>query len=156
MSTRRQQQAMFRDFDTGPGEPLAILPAQLSGGTRWDADTSGPRALMLAVLDDAIRCIARRRRDGELQRRSLAAQAEAWMRRDSWEWPFSFVNICSVLGLDADAVRSRLLIGARRARHAGSTGIRRRATRARPMPKRTIAPRVRTSARITIGAPTRP
>ena len=41
---------MTSEFELTPCEPEAVLPAQVSGGVRWDAETSGPRALMLAVL----------------------------------------------------------------------------------------------------------
>jgi hypothetical protein len=87
-------------------EPMVVLPAQMSRGMRWDGDTSGPRALMLAVLEDAVRCIERGRRRGHFHARRLAVEANAWMRSDQRGWPFSFVNICEVLGFDADAVRA--------------------------------------------------
>jgi len=60
---------------------------------------AGERALMRAVLEDAIRCLV-----GELgprhQRGALAAGAR---------WPFSFENVCDGLGLDAANLRCRLL-----------------------------------------------
>jgi hypothetical protein len=90
-------------------EPSAVLPAQSSAGVRWDGDTSGPRALMLAVLEDAVRCIEEGHHGRRFHARRLAAEAEAWVRSDRTSWPFSFVNICEVLGFDAGAVRGRLL-----------------------------------------------
>ena len=90
-------------------EPSAVLPAQSSAGVRWDGDTSGPRALMLAVLEDAVRCIQEGHHGRRFHARRLAAEAEAWVRSDRTSWPFSFVNICEVLGFDAGAVRGRLL-----------------------------------------------
>src|SRR5262249_8835389 len=66
------------------------------------------RALMLAVLEDAVHCLA-----GELgpssERPTLAAEARAWFMTSDPRWPFSFVNICDALGLDADRVRRQLL-----------------------------------------------
>jgi hypothetical protein len=32
----------------------AVLPGTDAQGVRWNANTSGPRALMLAVLEDAL------------------------------------------------------------------------------------------------------
>ncbi|HYV56245.1 MAG TPA: hypothetical protein VE911_01815 [Candidatus Nitrosopolaris sp.] len=65
------------------------------------------RALMLAVLEDAVRCLA-----GELgpsgERPTLAAEARAWFMTSDPRWPFSFVNICDALELDADRVRRQL------------------------------------------------
>jgi len=72
-------------------------------------DTSGPRALVLAVLEDALQCIERGRRRRTFHARRLAADAEAWVRSDRQDWPFSFLNICEVLGFEADAFRKRLL-----------------------------------------------
>ena len=66
------------------------------------------RALMQAVLEDAVHCLA-----GELgpssARPTLAAEARAWFTASDPHWPFSFVNLCDALGLDADRVRRHLL-----------------------------------------------
>ena len=90
-------------------EPEVVLPAQLSWGARCDANTSGARALMLAILEDAMLCVERGRRRRHPHTRRLAAEAETWMRSDCREWLFSFASICDVLGIDADALRVRLL-----------------------------------------------
>ncbi len=100
---------MTSDFELMPCVLDAVLPAQVSGGVRWDADTSGPRALMLAVLEDAVRCIENGRWQRRFGARRLAAEAEAWVRSDRADWPFSFLNVCEALGIDVDAIRSRLL-----------------------------------------------
>jgi hypothetical protein len=104
-------QAMTSEFEMAPCEPSAVLPAQMFPGARWDGDTSGPRALMLAVLEDAVRCIEGGRWRSHYRARRLAAEAEAWVRCERREWPFSFVNICEVLGFDVDAMRAHLLPG---------------------------------------------
>ncbi len=101
---------MTSDFELMPCGPDAVLPAQLSRGVRWDADTSGPRALMLAVLEDAVRCIESGRRHRRVGARRLAAEAEVWVRSDRADWPFSFLNVCEALAIDVDAMRRRLLI----------------------------------------------
>ena len=100
---------MIDELDTTSYDTSGILPAQMSVGSRLNGDTSGPRALMLAVLEDAVHCIEQGRRRRGFRARRLAANAEAWVRSDSRDWPFSFVNICEVLGFDADAFRERLL-----------------------------------------------
>lgn len=104
---------MTSEFEMTLCEAPAVLPAQMSGGMRWDADTSGSRALMLAVLKDALRCIEEGRRRRRFRTRRLATEAEAWVHCDRGESPFSFVNICEVLGFDVDAVRVRLLTSQR-------------------------------------------
>src|SRR2546422_9284848 len=69
---------------------------------------AGARALMRAVLEDAIRCLV-----GELgprhQRGALAAEAREWIEVADPRWPFSFENVCDGLGLDAANLRCRLL-----------------------------------------------
>jgi len=90
-------------------EPWILLPAQVGGGAQWSNVTSGVPALMLAVLEEAVRCIERGRRRRHPRIRKLAAEAEVWVRSDSREWPFAFGSICDVLGLDVDAARARLL-----------------------------------------------
>ena len=46
---------------------------------------------------------------GGVRARRLAAEAKTWVRSDDRAYPFSFLNIIDVLGVDADAVRARLL-----------------------------------------------
>ncbi len=100
---------MTSDFDMAPCEPSAVLQAPVFDAPRRNDAASGPRALMLAVLEDAVRCIAAGRWRGRFRARRLAAEAEAWVRCERREWPFSFVNICDVLGFDVDAMRATLL-----------------------------------------------
>ena len=72
-------------------------------------DKSGPRALMRAILEDAVRCIEAGGWHSHVRARRLAAEAETWVRCEHRNWPFSFVNICEVLGFDVDAMRVHLL-----------------------------------------------
>jgi hypothetical protein len=46
---------------------------------------------------------------GTLRARRHLAEVEAWFASDDDVWPFSFVNLCHALDLDASSVRSRLL-----------------------------------------------
>src|SRR2546430_4213914 len=82
---------MTSEFELMPCEPEAVLPTQVSGGARWDGDMSGPRALMLAVLEDAVQCIEEGRWQRRFRTRRLAAEAQAWVWCDRADWPFSFV-----------------------------------------------------------------
>lgn len=61
----------------------------------------GLRALMLAVLDDAI---------ATYRGHATLAQAEAdrWIHTGRNRSPFSFHTVCEVLGLDPDATRRQL------------------------------------------------
>jgi hypothetical protein len=112
---------MNKHFDSALFEPQVILPPQVSWGARCDADTSGARALMLAILEDAVLCIERGRRRRHPGTRLLATDAEKWMRSDSREWLFSFVSICEALGIDPDAVRVRLVKNVEHPANGGRT-----------------------------------
>lgn len=90
-------------------EPDIILPDQFFEGPRRDSYLSGEQALMLAVLEDGIRCFQESLRNPRLKPRLLARQAEQWILSDDWDWPFSFNNVCDHLGLEPRAVRSTLL-----------------------------------------------
>src|SRR5919197_5874514 len=96
-STRRPRRASSRR--PAPGQALV----EADGGR-----AAGDRALMRAVLADAIRCLV-----GEAgsrhQRRALAAEAREWIALADPGWPFSFENVCDGLGLDAASLRRRLL-----------------------------------------------
>jgi hypothetical protein len=69
---------------------------------------AGERALMRAILEDAIRCLS-----GEIgpirERPQLASEARAWIAASNLRWPFSFENVCDHLGFDPERVRGRVL-----------------------------------------------
>jgi len=75
--------------------------SSLSGGEPRHGTHSGIKALMVAVLEDGIRCflspVARHRH-----------QAEIWLFSRRTRSPFAFDTVCEILGLDAGAVRSSL------------------------------------------------
>jgi hypothetical protein len=69
---------------------------------------AGERALMRAVLEDAIRCLGADAGPGR-QRAQLAEDARGWITAADMRWPYSFQNVCEGLGLDASCIRQRLL-----------------------------------------------
>jgi hypothetical protein len=74
----------------------------------------GPRSLtpqqrlMLAVLADAIECFQKYAagRDGKSEQ--LFRDAQRWIFEGRSDWPFSFENICDILGMDAGYIRRGL------------------------------------------------
>lgn len=86
--------------------PESVLPAQFEPARHCAA--TGERALMLAVLEDAIRCLQEHRRGRRAEPRRLAREAEAWIR-SSADRPFSFVAVCDALDLPAPHLRAALL-----------------------------------------------
>ena len=89
--------------------PEIVLPDQLHQGYRRDSYLSGEKALMLAVLEDGIRCFQEHLTNPRSNPRLLSKQAEEWIRAIDYEWPFSFNNVCETLGIDPSALRRALL-----------------------------------------------
>jgi len=86
-----------------------IAPAETQYMLTGEAGRAdGERALMRAVLEDAMQCLA-----GEVgaagERAELGAEARAWVESVDPRWPFSFENVCDGLGLEASGLRARLL-----------------------------------------------
>lgn len=90
-----------------------VRPEDLAG-MRGQKVSEPVRALMAAVLEDAI-CVRARLRE-HLRRRpdtrlgeTLLYETERWFRSEDRRWLFSFRNVCEVLGLDRAAVREAVL-----------------------------------------------
>ena len=88
--------------------PFAVDVDGPPGPDSWRC-VEGERALLRAVLTDAIRCLDGRGREGQL----LKVEARRWVASRDRRWPFSFESICSVLDLDPRTIRQRLGIPAR-------------------------------------------
>ena len=116
--------------------PDVILPQQFFDGPRGDSDFSSEKALMLAILEDAIRCFQEYFRTTRARPRMLSRQAERWIRTRDWNWPFSFNNVCDALGIDPDCMRDALL----RMKYEHLMGEQRgpRATQTTPRPARIV------------------
>jgi len=79
--------------------PDIVLPEQFFEGARRDSYISGEKALMLAVLEDGIRCFQEHLRNPRSNPRLLSREAEDWIRAVDYDWPFSFNNVCETLGI---------------------------------------------------------
>jgi hypothetical protein len=69
---------------------------------------------MIAVLDDAVRCIEKYRFPTDERGRRLFHEAKQWLLAEEPHWPYSFEHICAVVDLDANAVRHRLRLASGR------------------------------------------
>ncbi len=85
----------------------AVLPEQFWPRERG-GQLSAERALMWAVLADGIDCYRRNAHPVTVQQQLDFEDAERWVLRTDWEWPFSFVNLCTTFGFDPKAVREAL------------------------------------------------
>jgi hypothetical protein len=64
----------------------------------------GPeKRLMLAVLEDALKCFQ------SAKRKRLCEEAEQWILEEGSTWIFSFENICEVLTINPEYLRQGLL-----------------------------------------------
>ena len=87
---------------------MVRMAEQTENATMTEAGpAAGERALMRAVLEDAIHCLLRE--IGPVRERpQLAAEARAWIHDSNLRWPFSFENVCGHLDCDPERLRSRL------------------------------------------------
>lgn len=89
-------------------EPDALMPEQYFSNLGREAGGSNERALMLAILRDAVDCYQKYALARDPQGRDLHDEAAEWIFSSEREWPFSFENICDVLGVSADYIRNGL------------------------------------------------
>jgi hypothetical protein len=105
--------SLIKDTAVSEDDPI-IAPLvreqldELIGGQR-DAGVGRPeRALMRAMLQDAILCLIGEAAPAK-DRAHLASDARYWIESHSLAWVFSFENVCEVLGINADYARRHLL-----------------------------------------------
>jgi len=133
------------DHDTENNHPRAVPEGDLKRLNSPDCYSSdlgpdhGARALLRAILQDAIICLAGTgvpKRD----RRRIAEEAQRWMMSRSRRWLFDFESICDVLNINPDYMRSRLLRASCTSDTAVATGG---AAPEMPRGSRSLARRVR-------------
>lgn len=83
-------------------DPVACIQHEkVYGAQGGSADDQALRALMLAVLKDAIACF-------ESANPNLVQEAEEWINSDD-DGTFSFDNVCETLGLNPEGLKRGLL-----------------------------------------------
>lgn len=133
--------------------PDVVTPAQYYDGAddRRDAAIRPIKRLMLAVLEDAIRCYEAYRNARAGLKRQIFAETELWLWDRKADGPFAFETICDTLGINAQCLRRSL----REPERLDSSGVQRlvrrlpvvRAVRLSAQPKR----RQRRSTRVVSG-----
>ncbi len=94
--------------NAGLFEPDILLPNQYFAAFKRGRAVEGERRLMLAVLEDGVdsyrkHAVARDPRD-----QACFLEAKEWFLSDDRSWLFAFENICDVLEMNADYLRSGL------------------------------------------------
>jgi hypothetical protein len=89
--------------------PDALTPGQYFGGIRADDSCVRPiKRLMLAVLEDAMRCYQSCATSRSRAQRRLFVDAEAWLMDRKADGAFSFETVCETLGIDPNCLREGL------------------------------------------------
>ncbi len=89
-------------------EPDTLLPAQYFAAFTREGGIVRERRLMLAVLQDAVECYQKYALARDPRGTMLFDNAVEWIDSGEREWPFSYVNICEVLGLNPEYIRRGL------------------------------------------------
>ena len=104
--------------DAGSGDaaaPAALLPVQFFGTLRQGPHRTGEYRLLVALLDDAIRCFKQFAFPRTHRERRLFEETERWIMDDGSHPSdtaaaplFSFEYVCCVLDVDPAGVRQSL------------------------------------------------
>lgn len=89
--------------------PDVVTPEQFFDSRRDDSTIRPVKRLMLAVLEDALRCFQNNADAKSGPRRRLFDEAEEWLCGSGGEGPFSFDSVCQTLGIEPGFLRRGLL-----------------------------------------------
>ncbi len=89
-------------------EPDILLPTQFFAQLKRKRYKCGEHRLLVAIIQDAVECFQKHLHATDSKRRQLYLDAEAWVGIEDDHGPFSFANVCALLGMDADYVREGL------------------------------------------------
>jgi hypothetical protein len=89
--------------------PDVLTPGQYYDGMRADNGCARPiKRLMLAVLEDAVRCYQTYANSRSRAQRRLFVEAEGWLMDRKADGAFAFETICENLGIDPNCLREGL------------------------------------------------
>lgn len=88
-------------------DPLAVI--QYNDTMKRSVHLEPEKRLMLAVLDDALKCFQNSASAADNRSKKLFKETEEWFWLKDQEEIFAFEQICAVLGLGPDYIRRKLL-----------------------------------------------
>lgn len=88
--------------------PDVITPEQFYDTRRDDSALRPVKKLMIAILEDALRCFQNNCDAKTGARRRLFQEAEQWLCGEGGDGPFSFEMVCETLGIEPNFLRSGL------------------------------------------------
>ena len=101
-------------------EPDILLPNQYFAAFRRGRAVEGERRLMLAVLEDAVDSYRKYALARDPREQAVFLEAREWFHSNDRTWLFAFENICDVLEMNADYLRTGLDRWRRALAHAAS------------------------------------
>jgi hypothetical protein len=88
--------------------PDTITPGQYYDARRDDSAIAPVKRLMMAVLEDALRCFQNNADALGGPRKRAFTEAEQWLCTDKGDGPFSFETVCETLGIEPQYLRAGL------------------------------------------------
>jgi hypothetical protein len=89
-------------------EPDILLPNQYFAAFKRGRAVEGERRLMLAVLEDAVDAYRKYALARDPREQACFLEAKEWFLSTDRTWLFAFENICDVLEMNADYLRTGL------------------------------------------------
>ena len=89
-------------------QPDTLLAEDYAANFRRKIPLEPERTLLLAVLEDGIRCFQENLFAVSGKRRTLFDEAKEWLFSDDANWFCSFVSICTMLNLEPSYIRRGL------------------------------------------------
>jgi hypothetical protein len=102
-------------------QPDPLTPYDYLRNSRRTVHLEPEKHLMHAILEEAIKTFRLHVSTHSGPERKLFLDAQLWIMTRNDDWLFSFENICEVLGLDPDFVRSGL--AHLKEQHTGSAAL---------------------------------
>jgi hypothetical protein len=99
-------------------QPDTLLGEDYAANFRRKLPLEPERTLLLAILEDGIRCYQENIHVSGGKRRTLFEEARDWLFSDDTGWFCSFVSICTLLNLEPNYIRRGLRQWETRARKA--------------------------------------
>jgi hypothetical protein len=88
--------------------PSIVTPDQYYDERRDDSTMRPIKRLMLAILEDALRCLQKYAGVRSGARRRMFREAEYWLCHEGGHALFSFTMVCETLGIEPEYLRSGL------------------------------------------------
>jgi hypothetical protein len=89
-------------------EPDTLLPIQYFEAMRKKHLLEGEKRLILSVLEDAVECFMKCIDSSTNKGQRLFRDADEWIALEDKRWVFSFDNVCDMLDINAEYMRTGL------------------------------------------------